>query len=380
MIRKKFKKFKRHKKVKAVKTLVTDNVIDKAAQINPLAEKPETPLTDENVPRITNETIAEHREEVLSGARKYIYPLRHSKHRIVVITATIMSGVIVAFLIYCTLGLYKFYQTNAFLYRVTQVVPFPVAKIDSSFVNYENYLFEMRHYVHYYESQQQSNLSTPGGLNASFSSEQQILAYRKQALQTVINDAYVKKLAVANNLGVSGGEVDERINVVREQNRLGSNNKVFADVLRSYWGWSINDFKRSLKQEILAEKVVAKLDTETTNRAANALAQLKGGADFAALAKEVSDDGSKSNGGDYGFGITKNNPNIPPQVVAELFRLKAGQFSGVINTGTTLEIVKLIQTDGTTVSAQHIVFKLKDINYFVDQYKAKHPAKAYIKF
>ncbi len=26
------------------------------------------------VPRITNENVAEHREEVLSGARKYIYP------------------------------------------------------------------------------------------------------------------------------------------------------------------------------------------------------------------------------------------------------------------------------------------------------------------
>src|SRR5665811_1430574 len=35
------------------------------------------------VPRITNETVAEHREAVLSGARKYIYPLQHSKRRIV---------------------------------------------------------------------------------------------------------------------------------------------------------------------------------------------------------------------------------------------------------------------------------------------------------
>ena len=31
------------------------------------------------IPRITNETVAEHREEVLSSARKYIYPLQHSR-------------------------------------------------------------------------------------------------------------------------------------------------------------------------------------------------------------------------------------------------------------------------------------------------------------
>ncbi len=36
-----------------------------------------------NVPRITNETVGDHREEVLSSARKYIYPLKQSKHRVV---------------------------------------------------------------------------------------------------------------------------------------------------------------------------------------------------------------------------------------------------------------------------------------------------------
>jgi hypothetical protein len=54
-----------------------------------------------NVPRITNETVAEHREEVLSTARKYIYPLRHSKHRVVRISISLFVIVVVAFFIYC---------------------------------------------------------------------------------------------------------------------------------------------------------------------------------------------------------------------------------------------------------------------------------------
>ncbi len=45
----------------------------------------------------------------------------------------------------------------------------------------------------------------------------------------------------------------------------------------------------------------------TRRRAEAALAQLKSGKDFAVLASEVSEDpGSKTNGGDYGFPVEKN--------------------------------------------------------------------------
>lgn len=376
MIRKKVnRRFK--KNAKKVKELALDNV-EKASNLNPLAEGEPAPITDENVPRITNETIAEHREDVLKGARKYIYPLRHSTRRIVIVTTTIVSFAIIGLLVYCSLGLYRYYQYNSFLYRVTQVVPFPIARINGTFVDYENYLFELRHYVHYYQTQQQ-NL---------FGGEQQVNTYRKQVLQTVIDEAYIKKLAAQNHVGVSNKEVNERIDIVRSQNRLGSNNKVFADVLRDYWGWSISDFKRALKSEILAEKVTAQLDSATQAKAQSVLAQLKSGANFSDLAKKYSDDdATKQNGGDYGFGITKNNPNVPPQVVDELFKLKKDQISGIIiaspvQTGqpVTLEIVKVTQNDGTTVTAQHISFKLKDISTYLGPIKAQQPAHSYVKF
>ncbi len=352
-------------------------VVQKAAELNPLG--PEEPPSLENVPRITNETITEHREEVLKGARKYIYPLQHSKHRIIMVTSTIIVTALVSFLIYCVLGLYKLYQYNTFLYRVTQVVPFPIAHIGGSFVNYENYLFELRHYVHYYENQQQLNF---GGHD-----KQQLIQYRNQALKDVVNNTYVKILADKNHVAVSAKEVDTRITEVRNQNRLGSNNKVFSDVLRQYFGWSITDFKRALKDQVLAEKVEAKLDTATAQRAQSAQAQLKSGANFVDLARQISDDPSKVNGGDYGFGITKNNSNVPPQVVDALFNLKTGQTSGIIlasrpdiSRPDTLEIVQLVNSDGTTATARHITFNLKDISTYVSDLQAKQPAKAYVKF
>lgn len=371
---------KKWRKIKKVRNLVPEAVVEKAATINPLAPKVEEPPTLEDIPRITNETITEHREEVLKGARKYIYPLQHSKHRIIVITVSISTAAIIAFLIYCTLGLYKFYQYNSFLYRVTQVVPFPIARAGNSFVDYENYLFELRHYVHYYQTQQQVNF---GGAD-----KQQLIRFRQQALTDVINNAYTKKLAQQNNVKVSNKEVNDLITEVRNQNRLGSNNKVFADVLRSYWGWSVSDFKRSLKDQMLSEKVAAALDKSANQKAQTVLAQIKAGADFGTVAKQMSEDpAAAGNGGDYGLAITKDNPNIPPQVINTLFSMQPGQVSGIIlaspikaNSTPTLEIVKLLQKEGPTVTAQHISINLKSVSIYINELKTKQPAHSYVKF
>jgi parvulin-like peptidyl-prolyl isomerase len=257
------KKFR--KRAEKVKDLVPANV---AEHLKPKSNKEEelTPLED--VPRITNETIAVHREEVLKGARKYIYPLQHSKHRIIMLTSWILVAAVGTFLVYSVLALYKLNQYNTFLYRTTQVVPFPIARVGDNFVAYENYL----------------------------------------------------------------------------------------------------------KEEILSEKVVAKLDKADTDKANSALLRLKNGEDFAKVAAEVSNDpNAKANGGDYGFPVTRTNPNVPPQVVSVLYKLQPGQISAVINTGSTLEIVKNMQATGDSIIAKHIVINQKDISdYTKDLKKKKH--------
>jgi hypothetical protein len=369
-------KLKRFKKTKGI---VPEVVAEKAANLNPLS-RPDSPAALEDVPKITTENIGEHREEVLKGARKYIYPLAHSKRRIITVTVSVMVTAVVALLVYCSLALYKFYQYNTFVYRVTQVVPFPIARAGGHFVDYENYLFELRHYVHYYQQQQQRDFAG--------ADHGQLVQFRKQALTNVINDAYIKQLAGRNHVSVSNKEVNQRLAEVRAQNRLGGNDKVFEDVLHSYWGWSINDFKLSLKQEILAEKVNAALDTAANARAKETLHQLAAGSDFTALAKAVSEDPSaKSNGGDYGASFNKTNPNIPPEVIDALFSMKTGQHSGIIlaspvlsNQGPSLQIVKLTGVKGDSVTAQHIVFNLQDISTWVKPLKAQKPSHNYVHF
>jgi len=332
-------------------------------------KQPETlDQTVQGLPRITNETVAEHREEVLSSARKYIYPLQHSPHRVVIISISLLVLVIVAFFTYCLLSLYKFKSTSTFIYRVTQVLPFPIAKAGPRFVAYENYLFELRHYVHYYQTQQRVDFSSDSG-------KQQLAEFRKRALDLVVDNAYVKDLAEQHNISVTDQELNDAIRLVRSQNRLGSNDQVFEDVLREFWGWSVNDFKRELKQQMLAQKVVSTLDTGTRTRAESALDNLQKGGDFGNVAKAVSDDAtSRANGGDYGFTISQNDRNLAPQAIDTLFSLKVGQTSGIVNTGSSLEIFLLKTRDGDKITAAHIVFNFKPIGDYINPLRAKEKA------
>jgi len=324
------------------------------------------------LPRITNETVAEHREEVLSSARKFIYPLQHSVRRIVTISAAIFIGLAVFFFVYCVLALYRFNSTSTFMYRITQVLPFPIARAGGDFVSYENYLFELRHYIHYYETQQKIDFNTESG-------RQQLEAFRKVALQNVIDDAYIKQLADQHHVTVTEQELNAEIKLLRSQNRLGSSDAVFEDVLREFWGWSIDDFKRELKSQLLAQKVVSAMDTDAHARAQTVLTRVQAGEDFAALAKGLSEDPStKDNGGDYGVAITKTNRDLSPQVVDALFKLQAGQASGIIETPLGLEIIKVREIDGDSVRASHIFFQFKTINTYLDPLKQKNQAHSFI--
>jgi len=327
----------------------------------------------ENLPRITNETVAEHREEMLSSARKFIYPLQHTRGRIVKISVGIFIAALVFFTGYVGLGLYRFQSSSTFLYGVTQVLPLPIAKAGSSWISYESYLFELRHYMHYYESQQQIDFGSKSG-------KDQLAAFKKQAMQQVVNDAYVKQLAKQNNVAVSDQEVNDAVAMLREQNRLGNNDQEFEDVLKEFWGWSVDDFKRELRQQLLAQKVVSALDTATNDKARRILAQLQNGGDFATVAKANSDDiNTKDSGGEYSFLIDRNTRDLAPKVVGELFKLQPGQVSGIVDTGYTLEILKVTAVNEGKLRASHIASNYQSIGAFIKPLQDKNPPKYYIK-
>lgn len=327
-----------------------------------------------NVPRITNETVAEHREEVLKGARKYKYPLEHSKHRIVIVSSVLLVAALIGFFVYTGLSLYRYQSTSLFMYRVSQVLPLPVAKAGGRWVSYESYLFELRRVMHYYETQQQVDFTTDTG-------KQQLKTYRPRALEQVIAFAYVKDLAAQNNIRVTEQEVNDAIAVLRTQNQLAAGDDELEAVMQKFFGWSLGDLRRQLRDELLAQKVAAKLDTAAFSKAQNVVLQLKNGTDFAALAAQSSDDANtKANGGQYNdAAITMKSQEVPPQVVRELGKLQPGAVSGIITTPTSFEVVKLLSKENSAYKAAHIQITFSPIESFVQPLQKKNPPKKFVK-
>lgn len=331
-------------------------------------------LSIDDVPRITSDTVAEHREQVIKKARKYMFPLQQARHRIIGITVTLLVTASIVFLGYCTLALYRFHSSSTFIYKVSQVVPFPIARSGGKFVSYEDYLFQLRRYTHYYESQLKLDFESAEG-------KQQLEAFRKQALASVVDNAYVKTIAKEQNVTVSDEDIDRQIQLLREENRLGNSDEVFEDVLQDYWGWSVSDFRRSLRDQLLAQNLVAKLDTEAAVKANEALTKLRSGADFGEIAKLYSDDpAAKENAGTVGV-VERTNRDIPVQTINTLYNLKEGEISAVINTGYSLDIVKNVKTrpDGK-IEASRVVINFKDISIYLNDQKSKTPTRTYVNF
>lgn len=325
----------------------------------------------QNVPRITNETVAEHREEILKGARKYMYPLEHSKHKIVIITSVLILLALITFFVTSAVELYKVQSTSKVTYRITQVIPFPVAKAGKHFILYENYLFELRRYMYYYQTQQQVDFSSDSG-------KRQLEAYKPKAMQRVIQDAYVKELAEKNGIRVTGSEVADAVSLLRAQNMLQSN-KDLESVTRRFYDWSIGDLERELKHELLAQKVAAALDTESSKKAEDVLKLAQNGGDFSQLASQYSDDAAtKNNGGIYAdTAITTGSQNVSPLVVRELPKMKPGEVSRIITTPTSFEIIKLIEASPDhKYKVAHIQINFKSIDTFTkpiaDKTKVHH--------
>lgn len=362
------------KLTKKVSKLKKPQLPDRVKQQLQREDKTERKMDDalSAVPRITNDTVSEHREEMLKSARKYIYPLQHSKHSVVRISIGLFAAVVIAFFAFCTFSLYKLHSTSRFMYAVTQVVPFPVGKAGSRWISYESYLFELRRNMHYYQTQQQTNFKTKDG-------QAQLTRLRQQALDQVTRDAYVKELAAQNHVTVSNRDVDNQLAILRNQNRLGSSDRVFKEVLNEFWGWDEGDFKRELRGQLLQQKVANKLDVKAHNSAQAALTEVKSGADFAAVAAKYSEDlGTKGSGGVYPQAITVNDRDTNPAITDALSRVQPGQTSDIIDAGYTLEILKVVDRTGNSMHAAHIQFNIRPITDFTKPLQQKQPPHYYL--
>lgn len=306
--------------------------------------------------RITNETIAEHREQILAGGRKFKYPLQYQKHRLVL--NSVIIGV-ATLLLLGALGWYQLYaaqNSNKLLYRATQIIPVAVATVDGETVRYSDYLMRYRSSVFYLQQQNQLNLNSEDG-------KRQSEYMKREELTKAERITYAAKLARELKVSVSDEEVTAFIKKDVDARSV-SLNAYEKTVLRSFYDWSLDEYRSIVKSELLKRKVSLALDTAARKQAEELLAQVKNGADIATVAKESSaDEVTKVNGGDSGRLPLKNQD--PNGLIAVASQLEVGQLSGVIEGVDGFYFIKLTHKDDSTV--QYLLVKV-GLKAFDDQF------------
>lgn len=327
--------------------------------------------TTEGSNRITNETVAEHREKILAGGRKFKYPIQYARHKLVINTV-IISVVALASLVF--IGWWQLYpsqNTSEFMYRITQVLPLPVASVDGRAVPYSDYLMKYRSDVHYLEKKQQVNLNSEEG-------KVQLDLIKRQAMDGAIADAYANKLAKDMNISVSDAELEAFLKQQRQSNEGEVSEQTYNAVIEDYYDWSPEEYRYTTKVKLLRQKVSYAIDQEAESLAAKVPAMVRAKTSLKQIAAELpAINGAKSTYGQSGWVPKSNQDGGLAEAAAGL---KVGQTSSAIKTTMAdgYYFVKLLDINDTQVKYEYVKIPLTAFDKQIMELKAQDKIKTYI--
>lgn len=226
------------------------------------------------------EKLDERREEILAQGRKFKYPMQFAKHRLVI--ATVMVA-LVALILVGILGwfsLYKTQSTGDILYRLTTILPVPVAKVDGENVQYSDYLMIYRSSIMPVE-QQNGALSVEDNLDSLKN------YYKRVALTSAEDYTYAIKLAKQLGITVTDEMVDKAFDEHRKIGGTERSKDSFLKILKDNFNLTESEYRRMLYLSLVKTEVSRRIDTEATKKAEEALKRVKSGADFKTTADEL---------------------------------------------------------------------------------------------
>jgi len=328
---------------------------------------------EEPAGRITTDTLAEHRQQVLAGGRKFKYPVQYARHKLVANAIIIIVAAIIVLLGTGYWLLYQAQNTSDFMYRVTKVVPVPVANVDGQSVRYSEYLMKFRSNLHYLVEKEQIDITTEDG-------KRQVEFVKHQAMQDALADAYAAKIAKEKDLSVSSADLEAYL---KQQRQSSDGNEVsestYNAVILDYYGWSPEEYQQAMETKLLRQKVAYAVDTQAETVSKNIETTVVGGnTDLNAVATAINADGKKS----VIFWPAAWVPidNQDGGLATAAGKLEPGQVSKAIKTtsGDGYYYVKLLEKNDAQVRYEYIQVPLSAFDDMLDKADADKKIDQYI--
>jgi hypothetical protein len=298
--------------------------------------------------RITNETVAEHRERILAGGRRFKYPMQYARHKLVINTIIVTLVTLVLAAVVGWWQLYQVQNTNSFFYRVTRVLPLPVASVDGESVRYSSYLMYYNSSAHYLQSSEQVDLNSNDG-------KRQLDYVKRKSMDNVEQDAYAVKLARQLGISVTEQQVDKVIANDRNTANGTISQETYDASALSILGWSPDEYRQDAKSKLLHQAVAYAIDTTAKTKADQAATLVKApNADFGAIAAQLGGDGNAK----VSAGVSGMVPltNSDGGLSAEAAKLQKGAVSSVVKTttGDGYYFVQLLDKSDTQINYVYI--------------------------
>jgi foldase protein PrsA len=199
----------------------------------------------------------------------------------------------------------------------------------------------------------------------------QVAQIRQNVLNGLIEQAIIEQAAAAAGISVTQEELDA---TVQQSIALGQGQESLDQWLAEN-DMTMETFRETQRSQLIASKMIEYVTAlvpttaeqvharhiRTSDRAgAQALLdQLKGGANFAALAQQASEDVSTAaNGGDLGW-FPRDVPLMPPQVVESAFAMPQGDISDIVESDQGFHIVKVEAREANRPLAPEMLLYLR---------------------
>ncbi len=284
------------------------------------------------------EKVEERREEVLSKGRKFKYPLQWTRHRIVINTILISVVVLAMIVISGWLALYRLGMTDDLLFRITKIVPLPVASVDSENVRFSDYLM-------FYRSSMTSIERQSGSQFDQSSVEELRIEYKRSALTASEDYTYALKLAKELDITVTDEEVTSEFERHLKIGGVDRSEEGFIKIIENNFGLTKSEYKRMLYLTLVKAEVEAEIDKNANNIAAKVEKILsENGNDYYNVAEQLGDEIIYEETG----GLV-DSKNIDGGRATEAMKLEPGQSSGkfISMNGDGYYFVKLVSKTDT---------------------------------
>ncbi len=323
--------------------------------------------------RITNETVAEHREQIIAGGRRFKYPVQYARHKLVFNAVIIVS---ISFILLVLIGLQQLYlaqNSSVFMYRITQIIPVPVATIANEPVRYSDYLMQYRGLEHYLSKYDEIKMDSADG-------KAQLDHYRRESLNKAIAEAYAAKIARQKGITITSKDVD----AVIEQQLNTANGRISQETYDAssmmIYGWDKDEYRQAFSRSLLRAKVAFAVDDQAKAKADKIGEQVKAGKPFDEIAAAETDKTeARATAGVSTLVSTSSTFN--GLNVSDIAKFQKDVPSGALQsiTGDGYFFIKVIEKTDTQVNFQYIHIPLTVFSAQIAELKASGQIHEFIK-